>query len=108
MMYWNATFCTSGDHTLAAAHHAIRDVISEEGYYFPFQSYLFLFSSKSFLILFRDDYFVFILSDANLSFYGINDKTLASVLLVDKRVNTYAVSTTPLSLASYPTVVVSH
>ncbi len=32
MMYWNATFCTSGDHTLAAAHHAIRDVLAEEGY----------------------------------------------------------------------------
>lgn len=31
-MYWNSNFCTSGDHTLAAAHHAIQDVLSEEGY----------------------------------------------------------------------------
>jgi len=69
MMYWNASFCTSGDHTLAATHHAIQEVLAEQG----------------------DDYFVFVLSDANLGFYGINDKTLASVMLSDKRVNTYAI-----------------
>jgi hypothetical protein len=25
-MYWNASFCSSGDHTLAAAHHAVSEV----------------------------------------------------------------------------------
>lgn len=68
MMYWNAMFCLSGDHTLAAAHLAIEEVVKEEA----------------------DDYFVFVLSDANLRSYGINDKVLASVLLADPRVNTFA------------------
>ena len=35
MMYWNAMFCASGDHTLAAAHHAIKEVVKEEGNHPP-------------------------------------------------------------------------
>ena len=42
--YWNASFCGSGDHTLAAAVHAIHEVTQEEG----------------------DDYFVFVLSVSKL------------------------------------------
>jgi len=69
MMYWNALYCNSGDFTLAAASHAIRNVIEQEA----------------------DDYYMFLLSDANLGVYGINDRSIASVMLSDKRVNTYAI-----------------
>ena len=68
-MIWNASFCESGDHTLAAAAHAIAEVVKAEA----------------------DDYFVFVLSDANLGGYGITGESLAQVLLADKRVSTYAI-----------------
>lgn len=69
MMYWNASFCSSGDNTLAAMQHAIQEVTKEEG----------------------DEYFVFVLSDANLGRYGISPEALANVVLSDKRVNVYAI-----------------
>jgi hypothetical protein len=69
LMYWNAMFCRSGDNTLAAAAHAIREVAREEA----------------------DDYFVFVLSDANLSQYGISPTSLAQTLLADRRVNAHAI-----------------
>jgi len=69
MMYWNAMFCVSGDHTLAAAELAVKEVVKEEG----------------------DDYFVFVLSDANLSAYGITSTTLKAVLFTDPRVHSYAI-----------------
>ena len=68
-MYANAMSCASGDHTLAAAHRAINDIVTQPA----------------------DDYFVFVLSDANLRSYGINDKSLARILLANKQVNTYAI-----------------
>ena len=68
-LYHNAMSCNSGDHTLAAAHHAILDVTSKEA----------------------DDYFVFVLSDANLQSYGITEKSLSAILFSDKRVNTFAI-----------------
>lgn len=68
-MYHIATTCNSGDHTLAAAHHAILDVTSKPA----------------------DDYFVFVLSDANLQSYGITEKSLSTILFSDKRVNTFAI-----------------
>ena len=69
LMYWNAMFCASGDNTLAATDHAIKEVIKEEG----------------------DDYFVFVVSDANLTTYGISSESLGKVLLSDKRVNSFAI-----------------
>jgi hypothetical protein len=68
-MYSHANFCMSGDNTLAAAIAAIEDVRKEEG----------------------DDYYVFLLSDANLSAYGVTPKTLAKAMLVDSKVNSYAI-----------------
>jgi hypothetical protein len=38
-----------------------------------------------------DDYYVFLLSDANLSAYGVTPKTLAKAMLVDSKVNSYAI-----------------
>jgi hypothetical protein len=58
-----------GDHTLSAGEHALKEIVKEEG----------------------DDYFVFLLSDANLAAYGITSKSLATILLSDKRVNSYAI-----------------
>lgn len=69
MMFWNASFCMSGDNTLAATELAIKEVIREEA----------------------DDYFVFVLSDANFDAYGISAATLVPVLTADVRVNTYAI-----------------
>ncbi len=60
-LYWNASNCGSGDMTLAAAFHAMHEVVKEEA----------------------DDYFVFLLSDANMDRYGISSTTLAAVLLDD-------------------------
>ena len=37
-----------------------------------------------------DDYFVFIISDANLEGYGVSAEALSSALLSDRRVNAYA------------------
>ena len=68
-MYAHANYCMSGDHTLAAACHAVQAVVQEEG----------------------DDYFVFLLSDANLAQYGVSATTLAAALLSDERVNSYAI-----------------
>ena len=68
-MYAHANYCMSGDHTLAAACHAVEAVVQEEG----------------------DDYFVFLLSDANLAQYGVSATTLAAALLSDERVNSYAI-----------------
>lgn len=62
-MYWNATNCGSGDMTLAAAFHAMMEVVKEPA----------------------DDYFVFLLSDANMDRYGISGTSLAAVLLDDPR-----------------------
>jgi von Willebrand factor A domain-containing protein 8 len=69
MMFYNALYCGSGDHTLAATQHAIEEVVREEA----------------------DDYFVVVLSDANLSSYGISAHNLASVLLGDPRVHAFVV-----------------
>jgi hypothetical protein len=68
-MYSHATYCGSGDNTLPAAARAVRAVVDAPA----------------------DDYFVFLISDANLASYGISPKALAEVLLSDDRVNSYAV-----------------
>ena len=38
-----------------------------------------------------DDYFVFLISDANLEGYGVKPETLAQALTADDKVNAYAV-----------------
>lgn len=68
-MYSHASFCMSGDHTLAAAISAVEDVTQEPG----------------------DDYYVFMLSDANLAMYGVSPKSLATALMSDPMVNSYAI-----------------
>ena len=68
-MYNHASFCMSGDHTLAAALYSVQQVVAEPG----------------------DDYYVFLCSDANLAMYGVSPKSLAEALLGDTRVNSYAI-----------------
>ena len=63
-MYNHASFCMSGDHTLAASVAAVEDVTAEPG----------------------DDYYVFLVSDANLAMYGVNPKSLAKSLMSDPKV----------------------
>lgn len=60
-MYWHASNCGSGDTTLAAAYHAMLEVVKEPA----------------------DDYFVFLLSDANFDRYSIGPESLAGILLDD-------------------------
>jgi hypothetical protein len=38
-----------------------------------------------------DDFFVFLLSDANLSDYGVSSHSLASVLVAEPKVHAYAI-----------------
>ena len=68
-IYSHANFASSGDHTLAAAMSAVEQVAKEEA----------------------DDYFVFLLSDANLSQYGITAQSMAAALLGNPAVNSYAI-----------------
>ena len=68
-MVQHAAECSSGDNTLAAGSRAVRDIRSEEA----------------------DDYFVFLISDANLEGYGVSAENLALALTSDPVVNAYAV-----------------
>ena len=65
----HAASCASGDNTLGAAIRAMRFVRREEA----------------------DDYFVFLISDANLEIYGVTPEVLADELMKDKSVNAYAI-----------------
>jgi len=38
-----------------------------------------------------DDYFVFLLSDANLGQYGVSARTLSQAMQINPKVNTYAI-----------------
>jgi len=64
-----ATRCQSGDNTLAGSIRAVQQVVAEPG----------------------DDYFVFVLSDANLAGYGVSARALTKALCSDKRVNSFVV-----------------
>jgi len=68
-MYSHAVFCSSGDNTVSALVRGIQAVAAEEA----------------------DDYFAFLVSDANLRMYGIRGEVLASVLGSDPKVNALAV-----------------
>lgn len=59
-----ATNCPSGDHTLAGAEIAIERVVEKPA----------------------DDYFVFLLSDANLGQYGVSARTLSQAMQINPKV----------------------
>ncbi|XP_030056405.1 von Willebrand factor A domain-containing protein 8 [Microcaecilia unicolor] len=68
-MHAHSQFCMSGDHTLEGTEHAIRDIAKEEA----------------------DEYFVIVLSDANLERYGIQPSRFAQALTVNPQVNAFAI-----------------
>ena len=59
--------CISGDHTLAAGIRAVSEVTASEA----------------------DDYFVFLVSDANLEGYGVSPDSLSKALTSDSLVNAF-------------------
>lgn len=59
----------SGDNTLSATSHAIKEVAEHEA----------------------DDYFVFVVSDANTGRYDITPEALNKAMTVNPRVNSYAI-----------------
>ncbi|XP_061485897.1 von Willebrand factor A domain-containing protein 8 isoform X2 [Rhineura floridana] len=69
IMHAHAQFCMSGDHTLEGTEHAIRDIAKEEA----------------------DEYFVIVLSDANLERYGIPPARFAQTLTINSKVNAFAI-----------------
>uniref|UniRef100_A0A5F9D324 von Willebrand factor A domain-containing protein 8 n=1 Tax=Oryctolagus cuniculus TaxID=9986 RepID=A0A5F9D324_RABIT len=68
-MHAHSQFCMSGDHTLEGTEHAIKEIVKEEA----------------------DEYFVIVLSDANLSRYGIHPDKFAQILTSDPQVNAFAI-----------------
>ncbi|XP_023555905.1 von Willebrand factor A domain-containing protein 8 [Octodon degus] len=68
-MHAHSQFCMSGDHTLEGTKHAIKEIVKEEA----------------------DEYFVIVLSDANLSRYGIHPAKFAQILTSDPQVNAFAI-----------------
>ncbi|KAM6177939.1 von Willebrand factor A domain-containing protein 8 [Rhynchocyon petersi] len=68
-MHAHAQFCMSGDHTLEGTEHAIKEIAKEEA----------------------DEYFVIVLSDANLSRYGIHPDKFAQILTSNPQVNAFAI-----------------
>uniref|UniRef100_G3R371 von Willebrand factor A domain-containing protein 8 n=1 Tax=Gorilla gorilla gorilla TaxID=9595 RepID=G3R371_GORGO len=68
-MHAHSQFCMSGDHTLEGTEHAIKEIVKEEA----------------------DEYFVVVLSDANLSRYGIHPAKFAQILTRDPQVNAFAI-----------------
>ncbi|CAG8455940.1 70_t:CDS:10, partial [Scutellospora calospora] len=65
----HSQFCLSGDNTLSALSHAIKDITKEVA----------------------DDYFVVVLSDANIQQYKINPEDIAKALKTDERVNSFII-----------------
>ena len=68
-MHAHAQFCMSGDNTLEAAKFSIEDITNKEG----------------------DEYFVIVLSDANLDRYAISPARFSQILNSDEQVNAYAI-----------------
>ncbi|KAM9319394.1 von Willebrand factor A domain-containing protein 8 [Gastrophryne carolinensis] len=68
-MHAHSQFCMSGDFTLEATEHAIKEIAKEEA----------------------DEHFVIVLSDANLERYGIPPARFAEALTVNSQVNAFAV-----------------
>ncbi|CAG8694960.1 23310_t:CDS:10, partial [Gigaspora rosea] len=68
-MHAHSQFCLSGDNTMSAVAHAIKDITKEAA----------------------DDYFVIVLSDANIQQYKINPENIAKALKEDERVNSFII-----------------
>uniref|UniRef100_A0A4W4EPU4 von Willebrand factor A domain-containing protein 8 n=1 Tax=Electrophorus electricus TaxID=8005 RepID=A0A4W4EPU4_ELEEL len=68
-MHAHSQFCMSGDYTLEATEHAVRELACEEA----------------------DEHFVIVLSDANLERYGINPERFARVLTAEPQVHAFAI-----------------
>jgi hypothetical protein len=68
-MVAHSQYCMSGDYTVEAVNRAIKRVADQEA----------------------DDYFVFVVSDANLERYNIDPKRLGKQLVADKRVKANAI-----------------
>ncbi|XP_069495477.1 von Willebrand factor A domain-containing protein 8 [Ambystoma mexicanum] len=68
-MHAHSQFCMSGDYTLEATEHAIRETAKEEA----------------------DEYFVIVLSDANLERYGIPPSRFAQSLTTNPQVHAFAI-----------------
>ncbi|CAE7027981.1 unnamed protein product [Symbiodinium natans] len=65
----HAQYSHSGDHTLEATDRAIKDVLRKSA----------------------DEYYVFVVSDADLARYGISPATWNKILMQDQRVNAYVI-----------------
>ncbi|CAE7780682.1 unnamed protein product [Symbiodinium sp. CCMP2592] len=65
----HAQYSHSGDHTLEATDRAIKDVLRKPA----------------------DEYYVFVVSDADLARYGISPAAWNKILMQDKRVNAYVI-----------------
>ncbi|OQS05394.1 hypothetical protein THRCLA_02460 [Thraustotheca clavata] len=68
-MLAHSQYCSSGDHTVEAIHEGVQKVVHDHG----------------------DEYFVFVVSDANLDRYGIHPEVLGRELTVDNRVQAHAI-----------------
>ncbi|KAI7879625.1 hypothetical protein K492DRAFT_208133 [Lichtheimia hyalospora FSU 10163] len=60
----HSQYCLSGDNTLGAVSHSVKEIVKDEG----------------------DDYFVVVMSDANITQYNIHPNDIARVLKSDDRV----------------------
>ncbi|XP_070607481.1 von Willebrand factor A domain-containing protein 8 isoform X1 [Erythrolamprus reginae] len=69
VIHAHAQFCMSGDHTLEGTEHAVREIAKDDA----------------------DEYFVIVLSDANLERYGIPPARFAQALTIDPKVNAFAI-----------------
>ncbi|KAJ1562302.1 hypothetical protein HK405_013651 [Cladochytrium tenue] len=65
----HAQYCLSGDNTLAAVTNSVKDVVKEEA----------------------DDYFVLVLSDANIAQYNLSPASIAKELKGHDKVNAFMV-----------------
>ncbi|KAM3934338.1 von Willebrand factor A domain-containing protein 8 [Leptodactylus fuscus] len=68
-MHAHSQFCMSGDYTLEATEHAVKEIAKEDA----------------------DEYFVIVLSDANLERYGIPPARFAQALTINPQVNAFAI-----------------
>ncbi|KAF1335695.1 Von willebrand factor a domain-containing protein 8, partial [Globisporangium splendens] len=68
-MVAHTQYCSSGDHTVEAIDHAVKRIVEEDG----------------------DDYYVFVVSDANLERYNIHPKRMSQKLIADSRVKAHAI-----------------
>ncbi|XP_051781637.1 von Willebrand factor A domain-containing protein 8 [Erpetoichthys calabaricus] len=69
IMHAHSQFCMSGDYTLEGTEHAVKEIVKEEA----------------------DEYFVIVLSDANLERYGISPSRFAQALTTNSQVNAFAI-----------------